>query len=183
MWWMCVFAGIPAVLNVDKAHFQECLLETLQEMFGSQCTDKLFQRDRLLVLIDDKQAVINLDSLVRGFAVVVFNKYERCGFVMVRVEPLGRPVCLLGKTLIVTVAGELCKLAQVTGPEFPHPFSPVRCCLPATGWCRAVWNKKQCLPGFCTMCWKVLVNPYPSSLHAEKCVTLPLVRGLGAEKC
>ena len=24
-------------------------------------------------------------------------------------------------------------------------------------------------------------NPYPSSLNAEKCVTLPLVRGLGAE--
>ena len=109
---MCVFAGIPAVLNVDKAHFQECLLETLQEMFGSQCTDKLFQRDRLLVLIDDKQAVINLDSLVRGFA--VFSKYERCGFVMIRVEPLGRPVCLLGKTSIVTISQTqwLCKISN-----------------------------------------------------------------------
>ena len=37
----------------------------------------------------------------------------------------------------VTVAGELCKLAGVTGPEFPHPYSPVRRCLPATGRCRA----------------------------------------------
>ena len=81
------------------------------------------------------------------------------------------------------VAGELCKLARVTGPEFPHPVSPVGRCLPATGRCRAVRYKRQCLPGFCTMCRKVLVNPYPSSLHAEKCVTLPLVRGLGAEKC
>ena len=27
---------------------------------------------------------------------------------------------------------------------------------------------------FFTMCWKVLVNLYPSSLHAEKGVTLPL---------
>ena len=50
------------------------------------------------------------------------------------------------------VAGELCKLARVTGPEFPHPFSPVGRCLPATGWCRAVRYKRQCLPGFCTMC-------------------------------
>ena len=75
---------------------------------------------------------------------------------------------------IYTVAGELCKLARVTGPEFPHPFSPVGRCLPATGQCCAVWYKRQCLPGLCTMCWKVLVNPYPSSLHAEKCVTLPL---------
>ena len=61
---MCVYAGIPSVLSVDKAHFQECLLETLQEMFGPQCTDKLFQRDRLLVVVDDKQAVINLESHV-----------------------------------------------------------------------------------------------------------------------
>ena len=53
---------------------------------------------------------------------------------------------------IYIVAGELCKLAQVTGPEFPHPFSPVVRCLPATGRCRAVRYKRQCLPGFCTMC-------------------------------
>ena len=51
-----------------------------------------------------------------------------------------------------SVAGELCKLARVTGPEFPHPFSPVGRCLPATGRCRAVRYKRQCLPGFCTMC-------------------------------
>ena len=70
---------------------------------------------------------------------------------------------------VCSVAGELCKLARVTGPEFPHPFSPVGRCLPATGRCRAVRYKRQCLPGFCTMCWKVLVNPYPPpSLHAEK---------------
>ena len=90
---------------------------------------------------------------------------------------------LMTLNLISSVAGELCKLARVTGPEFPHPFSPVGCCLPATGRCCAVRYKRQCLPGFCTMCWKVLVNPYPSNLHAEKCVTLPLLRGLGAEKC
>ena len=82
---------------------------------------------------------------------------------------------------IYIVAGELCKLARVTGPEFPHPFSPVGRCLPATGRCRAVRYKRQCLPGFCTMCWKVLVNPYPPPpppprvYMLKKCVALPLV--------
>ena len=69
---------------------------------------------------------------------------------------------------ISIVAGELCKLARVTGPEFPHPFSPVGRCLPATGQCRAVRYKRQCLPGFCTMCWKVLVNPYPPEFTCWK---------------
>ena len=49
-----------------------------------------------------------------------------------------------------SVAGELCKLARVTSPEFPHPFSPVGRCLPATGRCRAVRYKRQYLPGFCS---------------------------------
>ena len=52
---------------------------------------------------------------------------------------------------IISVAGELCKLARVRGPEFPHPFSPVGRCLPATGRCRAVRYKRQCMPGFCTL--------------------------------
>ena len=56
------------------------------------------------------------------------------------------------KMFYKSVTGELCKLARVTGPEFPHPFSPVGRCMPATGRCRAVRYKRQCLPGFCTMC-------------------------------
>ena len=55
-------------------------------------------------------------------------------------------------SILTNVAGELCKLARVTGPKFPHPFSPVRRCLPATGRCRTVRYKRQCLPSFCTMC-------------------------------
>ena len=35
------------------------------------------------------------------------------------------------------LSGRAVKLARVTGPEFPHPFSPVGRCLPATGRCRA----------------------------------------------
>ena len=44
---------------------------------------------------------------------------------------------------------------------------------------------KVCCSSLCqrTMCRKVLVNHYPSSPHAEKCVALPLVRGPCAEKC
>ncbi|KAL8618913.1 Cleavage and polyadenylation specificity factor subunit 3 [Nucella lapillus] len=55
--------NIPSVLSVDRAHFQECLLETLQEMFGPECTDRLFQRDRLTVTIDNNKAYINLETL------------------------------------------------------------------------------------------------------------------------
>ena len=78
---------------------------------------------------------------------------------------------------VTCVAGELCKLARVTGPEFPHPFSPVGRCLPATGRCRAVRYKRQCLPGFCTMCWKVLTGqPLPPRVYMlKKCVALPFV--------
>ena len=34
----------------------------------------------------------------------------------------------------LVVAGELCKLARVTGPEFPHPFSLSSRTLPASDW-------------------------------------------------
>ena len=61
--------------------------------------------------------------------------------------PRNRPA--VRRKWIKFVAGELCKLARVTGPEFPHPFFLVGHCLPATGRCRAVRYKRQCLPGFC----------------------------------
>ena len=35
--------------------------------------------------------------------------------------------------LYIYVAGELCKLARVTGPEFPHPLLSSRT-LPASDW-------------------------------------------------
>lgn len=63
------------MMTVDRAHFKECLLETLEEMFGSECTEKVFQRDRLTVMVDDKQAVINLDTLVTAFVFVVIVKF------------------------------------------------------------------------------------------------------------
>ncbi|BFZ15737.1 hypothetical protein BsWGS_18776 [Bradybaena similaris] len=58
-----IHKSIPPPMKIDKAHFHECLLETLSEMFGAECTSKVFERDRLTVRIDDTAAVINLDTL------------------------------------------------------------------------------------------------------------------------
>ncbi|XP_005109022.1 cleavage and polyadenylation specificity factor subunit 3 [Aplysia californica] len=55
--------NIPPPMKIDRAHFQECLLEMLAEMFGSESTSKLVQRDRVTVTVDDKVAVVNIDSL------------------------------------------------------------------------------------------------------------------------
>ena len=63
--------------------------------------------------------------------------------------------------LIVTVAGELCKLARVTGPEFPHPFSPVERCLPTTGRCAAVVKQSAC-PVFVNSSGAVWESRWPS---------------------
>ena len=72
------------------------------------------------------------------------------------------------------VVGELCNLAWVTGPRVsptPSLQSDAACQQLAS----ARWYKRQCLPSFCTMCWKVLVYPTLSlSLHAEKCWSTPL---------
>ena len=68
-----------------------------------------------------------------------------------------------------TVAVELCNLSRVTGPEFPPPL---------------LSSRTLCLPGFCTMCWKVLVNPTfsPESTCWKVCYS-SLIRGPCAEKC
>ncbi|KAK3793795.1 hypothetical protein RRG08_061929 [Elysia crispata] len=55
--------AIPPPLKVDRAHFQECLLETLSDMFGPECTNRVFERDHLTLNIDDKSAIINLNTL------------------------------------------------------------------------------------------------------------------------
>jgi cleavage and polyadenylation specificity factor subunit 3 len=52
------------VLGTDRAHFHECLLETLQEMFGKECTDGLYQGNRLTIRVDQKQATVNLETMV-----------------------------------------------------------------------------------------------------------------------
>lgn len=48
----------------DRLHFKECLIETLQDMFGDSSVPNSTQGDDLLVLVNNKEAQINLESLV-----------------------------------------------------------------------------------------------------------------------
>ena len=51
-------------MKVDKSHFRECLLETLSDMFGPECISPLIRGDKMSVTVDDKTAIIDLNSLV-----------------------------------------------------------------------------------------------------------------------
>lgn len=48
----------------DRLHFKECLIETLQDMFGDNSVPNTTKGDNLMVTVNDKQAEINLESLV-----------------------------------------------------------------------------------------------------------------------
>jgi hypothetical protein len=45
-------------------HFQECLIEMLQEMFGEDSVPKIFKGEKLYVTVDGKKANIDLLNLV-----------------------------------------------------------------------------------------------------------------------
>ena len=82
---------------------------------------------------------------------------------------------MLNKCSYKIVAGELCKLARVTGPEFPPPLLSSGT-LPASDWPVRGGIKDSACPvsvPCAEKCWST--PPSPLSLHAEKCVTLPLV--------
>lgn len=53
-----------AVAKSDRLHFKECLIETLQDMFGDNSVPNATKGDDLLVTVNNKQAEINLESLV-----------------------------------------------------------------------------------------------------------------------
>ena len=68
LWWMFFyFLVLPAPMKVDKSHFRECLLETLSDMFGPECISPLIRGDKMSVTVDDKTAIIDLNSLVSYF--------------------------------------------------------------------------------------------------------------------
>lgn len=48
----------------DRLHFKECLVETLQDMFGDNSVPNSTQGDDLFVTVNNKQTQINLESLV-----------------------------------------------------------------------------------------------------------------------
>lgn len=50
--------------HLDKAHFKECLLEMLSDMFGPNSVSPLIRGDKMTVTIDDHTAFIDLNSLV-----------------------------------------------------------------------------------------------------------------------
>ncbi|XP_055605163.1 cleavage and polyadenylation specificity factor 73 [Uranotaenia lowii] len=52
-----------AAAKPDKMHFKECLIETLQDMFGASSVPKLFKGDSLTVTVHGSQAEINLTTL------------------------------------------------------------------------------------------------------------------------
>lgn len=66
-------AALPAPVKVDKAHFRECLLETLSDMFGPECISPLIRGDKMSVNVDDKTAIIDLNSLVSIHSLHVVN--------------------------------------------------------------------------------------------------------------
>lgn len=56
--------GSTTGMKPDRMHFKECLIETLQDIFGENSVPKLFKGDSLTVTVNEKQAHINLTNLV-----------------------------------------------------------------------------------------------------------------------
>lgn len=48
----------------DSLHFKECLIETLQDIFGENSVPKNLKGEALSVTVNDKKADINLETLV-----------------------------------------------------------------------------------------------------------------------
>ncbi|XP_055958003.1 cleavage and polyadenylation specificity factor subunit 3 isoform X1 [Patella vulgata] len=55
--------AVPRAIRVDKHHFQECMLDMIQEMFGPDATSKLIRGDKMTVTVDDNTAIVDLDTL------------------------------------------------------------------------------------------------------------------------
>lgn len=51
--------------KTDRKHFEDCLLETLKDMFGITSVPTTIDGDILPIRIDDKRVEINLNTLVR----------------------------------------------------------------------------------------------------------------------
>lgn len=51
-------------IKPDRLHFKECLIETLQDMFGESSVPKVLKGDNLSVTVNDQQADIDLHTLV-----------------------------------------------------------------------------------------------------------------------
>ena len=56
-------SALPAIAEIDKSHYRECLLEMLADMFGSESVSKLIKGDKMTVTVDGKVATIDLSTL------------------------------------------------------------------------------------------------------------------------
>ena len=52
---------------MDKKHVSECLQETLKDMYGASMVSQSEDQQQLTVNIDEKRAVIDLDSFVSQY--------------------------------------------------------------------------------------------------------------------
>ena len=59
--------GLPVPIKVDKAHYRECLLETLGMMFGDDAVSPLIKGEKMSVTVDDNVAWIDLNTRVSIF--------------------------------------------------------------------------------------------------------------------
>lgn len=55
--------GTTSASKSDKTHLKECIIETLQEMFGENAVPKLFKGDQLKVTVNKKVVDIDLSTL------------------------------------------------------------------------------------------------------------------------
>lgn len=51
-------------IKADRLHFKECLVETLQDMFGEASVPKVLKGDNISVTVNEHQADIDLHTLV-----------------------------------------------------------------------------------------------------------------------
>lgn len=58
------FVGVLSFLLVDKLYVQECLLEMLTDMFGSEGISKMIRNNMVTVIVDEKIVTVNVDFLV-----------------------------------------------------------------------------------------------------------------------
>lgn len=59
-----VIRGTTAASKPDRMHFKECLIETLQDMFGENSVPKMFKGENLNLNVNGVEAIIDLESLV-----------------------------------------------------------------------------------------------------------------------
>ena len=62
---VCHCSRFKGRLTLDRAHFRECLRETLSEMFGADTVTETIRGEKLDLVVNEKVIVIDLATLVR----------------------------------------------------------------------------------------------------------------------